>query len=85
MKGQFATVGAFRLLFLVYFVYILCRHPIRKKMYFTLGFAALCVGFCVLHVLYDQKWMITAMTGAWVVSWIVSLFEERKKHREEKE
>ena len=54
-------------------------------MYFTLGFAVLCVVFGVLHVLYDQKWMITAMTGAWVVSWIVSLFEERKKHREEKE
>ena len=79
------TSATWWLVFLLYFLFIICQHPIRKRMYFTLAFAELAVIYGGLYLLYHHRWMEFAMFDGFLTSLLAMAAGEERRRAEENE
>ena len=87
MRGRFATPGLFYLLDAACFLYVLFRHPLRRRHYATLGFSAAELCFLALGAaLGGPPWVMAALGACVAGLFIASAVEDgMEKSRARKE
>ena len=60
-RGVFATIGDFRLLSALLFLFVICSRPLKNKLYFSLVLSLASLAFACLNALNHAPWAEIAM------------------------
>lgn len=83
MRGQFATRGGIRMLFMVAVALVTVVHPLRKRMYVTLILAGICAALIVADAMLEQRWTMIAMAIC-VLAYEIALFVQENRSRKKR-
>lgn len=83
MRGQFATRGGIRMLFMVAVALVTVVHPLRNRMYVTLILAGICAALIVADAMLEQRWTMIAMAIC-VLAYEIALFVQEYRSRKKR-
>ena len=87
MRGQFATIGGFRLLTILLSSLIFFCHPIKNRLYIPMALSSLTIAFAFVGAAVSQDWSDTVLLICWIASYIAFFVQktriENRLRREE--
>lgn len=81
-RGAFAVIGDFRLLAVLLFLFVICSHPLKNKLFFSLVLSSAALAFACINAFTQAFWSEIAMHSCMVCVLAACCFElEFRKKR----